>query len=118
MLFRSVQMHDFYQLARHLGLDVLVEAHNEEEIERSMRIDPRIIGVNNRNHKDFSISLENTKRLRPYVPEDKVFVAESGIMGDEDVKFLKECKVDAFLIGRAFMEAENPKELAESWKRL
>ena len=114
----DVQMHDFYQLARHLGLDVLVEAHNEEEIERSMRIDPRIIGVNNRNLKDFSISLENTKRLRPYVPEDKVFVAESGIMGDEDVKFLKECKVDAFLIGRAFMEAENPKELAESWKRL
>ena len=114
----DVQMHDFYQLARHLELDVLVEAHNEEEIERSMRIDPRIIGVNNRNLKDFSISLENTKRLRPYVPEDKVFVAESGIMGDEDVKFLKECKVDAFLIGRAFMEAENPKELAESWKRL
>ena len=114
----DVQMHDFYQLARHLGLDVLVEAHNEEEIERSMRIDPRIIGVNNRNLKDFSISLENTKRLRPYVPEDKVFVAESGIMGDEDVKFLKECKVDAFLIGRAFMEAENPKELAEAWERL
>ena len=114
----DVQMHDFYQLARHLGLDVLVEAHNEEAIERSLRIDPRIIGVNNRNLKDFSISLENTKRLRPYVPEDKVFVSESGIMGDEDVKFLKDCKVDAFLIGRAFMEAENPQELAKKWKNL
>lgn len=114
----DVQMHDFYQLARQLQLDVLVEAHNEEEIERSMKIDPRIIGVNNRNLKDFTISLENTKRLRPYVPEDKVFVAESGIMGDEDVKFLKDCKVDAFLIGRAFMEAENPKELAKKWKNL
>lgn len=114
----DVQMHDFYQLARELKLDVLVEAHNEEEIERSMKINARIIGVNNRNLKDFTISLENTKRLRPYVPEDKVFVAESGIMGDGDVKFLKECEVDAFLIGRAFMEAENPKELAKKWKNL
>ena len=87
-------------------------------MERALKINPRILGVNNRNLKDFTISLENTRRLRPYVPADKVFVAESGIMGDEDVKFLKECKVDAFLIGRAFMEAENPKELAESWKRL
>ena len=114
----DVQMHDFYQLARQLQLDVLVEAHNEEEIERSMKIEPRIIGVNNRNLKDFTISLENTKRLRPYVPEDKVFVAESGIMGDADVEFLKEGRVDAVLIGRAFMEAENPKELAEKWKNL
>ena len=114
----DAQLRDFYQLARELGLDVLVETHDEAEMERALKINPRILGVNNRNLKDFTISLENTRRLRPYVPADKVFVAESGIMGDEDVKFLKECKVDAFLIGRAFMEAENPKELAESWKRL
>lgn len=114
----DVQMHDFYQLARTLELDVLVETHNEEEIERAMKIDPRIIGVNNRNLKDFSISLEHTKRLRPYVPSDKVFVAESGITGDADVAYLKDCGVDAFLIGRAFMESENPKELARRWKEL
>jgi indole-3-glycerol phosphate synthase len=114
----DVQMYDFYQLARSLELDVLVETHDEAEIERAMKIDPRIIGVNNRNLKDFSITLETTKRLRPYVPQEKVFVAESGIMGDGDVRFLHECGVDAFLIGRAFMESENPRELAKRWKEL
>lgn len=114
----DVQMHDFYQLARELELDVLVETHDEEEIERAMKINPRIIGVNNRNLKDFSITLETTKRLRPYIPKDKVFVTESGVMGDEDVRFLHECHVDAFLIGRAFMEAENPKALAHKWKEI
>jgi indole-3-glycerol phosphate synthase len=114
----DVQMHDFYQLARTLSLDVLVETHDEAEIERAMKINPRIIGVNNRNLKDFSITLETTKRLRPYVPQDKVFIAESGIVSDEDVAFLKACDVDGFLIGRAFMESENPKELAQRWKKM
>ena len=91
----DAQMHDFYQLARELELDVLVETHDEAEVERAMKINPRIIGVNNRNLKDFTISLEHTRRLRPYVPEDKVFVAESGITGDEDVRFLRDCGVDA-----------------------
>lgn len=114
----DVQMHDFYQLARSLSLDVLVETHDEREIERVMKFDPRIIGVNNRNLKDFSISLEHTKRLRPYIPKEKVFVTESGIMGDEDVRFLHEVGVDGFLIGRAFMEADNPQALATRWKQL
>ncbi len=112
------QMKAFYQLARELELDVLVETHDEAEVERAMRIDPRIIGVNNRNLKDFTISLETTRRLRAYVPKEKVFVAESGIMGDDDVKFLKDTGVDAFLIGRAFMEAEKPQELALRWKSM
>lgn len=114
----DVQMHDFYQLARELSLDVLVETHDEAEVERAMKIDPRIIGVNNRNLKDFTISLENTRRLRAYVSQDKVMVAESGIMGDADVRFLKDVGVDAFLIGRAFMEAEEPQALAQRWKQL
>jgi indole-3-glycerol phosphate synthase len=114
----DVQMHDFYQLARELNLDVLVETHDEAEVERALKIDPRIIGVNNRNLKDFSISLENTKRLRRYVPQDKVFIAESGIMDDQDVAFLKEVGMDGFLIGRAFMEAENPQALARRWKAM
>lgn len=114
----DIQMRDFYQLARALKLDVLVETHDEWEIERAMRISPRIIGVNNRNLKDFSISLETTKRLRPHVPKDKVFVAESGVMGDEDIGFLRDCGVDALLIGRAFMESEDPRALATRWRKL
>lgn len=114
----DVQMHDFYQLARELELDVLVETHDEYEIERALKIGPRIIGVNNRNLKDFSISLENTKSLKKYIPDDKVYIAESGIMGDGDVEFLAQAGVDGFLIGRAFMESENPRELADKWKRI
>lgn len=114
----DVQMRDFYQLSRELKLDVLVETHDEEEIERALKIDPRIVGVNNRNLKDFSITLKNTERLRKYIPSDKVFVAESGIMNDADVSFLKSIGVDGFLIGRAFMESENPRALAKKWKEM
>ncbi|MCR5594639.1 MAG: indole-3-glycerol phosphate synthase TrpC [Lachnospiraceae bacterium] len=114
----DVMMRDFYQLATELKLDVLVETHDEYEIARALKTDPKIIGVNNRNLKDFSISLENTGRLKKYIPKDKIYIAESGIMGDEDVAYLKEVGVDGFLIGRAFMEAENPAELASRWKAL
>lgn len=114
----DVMMKDFYQLSRELGLDALVEVHDEKEMERALKLDAEIIGVNNRNLKDFTISLDNTKRLSEYMPKEKIFVAESGIVSDEDVKFLKDCHVDAFLIGRAFMESENPKELAQKWKNL
>lgn len=112
------QMYNFYQLSKELKLDVLVETHDEYEIERALKIDPEIIGVNNRNLKDFSINLKNTGRLRSYIPQDKVYVAESGIMNDDDVNYLKEVGVDAFLIGRAFMEADNPSMLAKRWKEV
>ncbi len=114
----DIKMHDFYQLTKELGMDALVETHDEREMERALKLNANIIGVNNRDLRDFSIHLETTKRLSLMVPQDKVFVAESGIVSDEDVKFLKDCRVDAFLIGRAFMEAENPRELARRWKFL
>lgn len=114
----DVQMKDFYDLATELGLDALVETHDEKEMERALKLDAEIIGVNNRDLRDFTIKLDTTKRLSAMVPDDKIFVAESGIVSDEDVKFLKDSRVDAFLIGRAFMEAENPKKLAQHWKNL
>lgn len=114
----DVQMKDFYDLATELGLDALVETHDEAEMERALKLDAKIIGVNNRDLRDFTIKLDTTKRLSKMVPEGKIFVAESGIVSDEDVKFLKDSRVDAFLIGRAFMEAENPRELARHWKNL
>lgn len=114
----DVQMKDFYQLAKELGLGALVEVHDEREMERAIKIDADIIGVNNRDLRDFTIHLDTTKRLSAMVPDDKIFVAESGIITDDDVRFLKESRVDAFLIGRAFMESDNPKELASRWKAL
>jgi indole-3-glycerol phosphate synthase len=114
----DAQMRDFYALAYELGLDALVETHDEAEMERALKLDAKIIGVNNRNLKDFTISLDNTVRLRPMVPEHKCFVAESGIITDDDIRLLKEQRVDAFLIGRALMEADDPRELARKWKMI
>lgn len=114
----DVQLRDFYQLAGELGMDALVETHDEHEMERALKLDAEIIGVNNRDLRDFTIRLETTKRLSAMVPQGKILVAESGIVNDGDVKFLKDCRVDAFLIGRAFMEAEDPRALAKRWKSL
>lgn len=112
------QLKAFKELAVELGMDALIEVHDEKEMERVLLLDADLIGINNRDLRDFSIKLETTKQLSKMVPEDKILVAESGIVSDEDVRFLKECNVDAFLIGRAFMESENPKELAKRWKAL
>ena len=109
---------DFYGLAGELGLDVLVETHDEEEMERALAVSPRIIGVNNRNLKDFTISLENTARLRPMVPEGTVFVSESGVTEDSHIEFLKKWNVDALLIGGAFMLSDHPRDLAARWKNI
>lgn len=114
----DVQLRDFYQLTTELGLDALFEAHTEEQMDRALNCGANIVGVNNRDLRDFSIKLDTTKRLSKMVPDDRIFVAESGIVSDEDVKYLNECCVDAFLIGRAFMESANPQELAKHWKAL
>ena len=87
-------------------------------MDRALNCGAQIVGVNNRDLRDFTIKLDTTKRLSKMVPDDRILVAESGIVSDEDVKYLKECRVDAFLIGRAFMEAANPQELAKHWKAL
>lgn len=108
----------FYELARALSMDVLVEVHDEEEMKRALGLEAGIIGVNNRNLKDFTIDLHTTKRLSEMVPEDVVFLSESGVEKDEDIAFLKGCKVDGLLIGTVFMEDEKPGELADKWKRI
>lgn len=112
------QMKQLYDLAYGLGMDVLLEVHEEEEMERALQLDAKIIGVNNRNLKDFTISLEHTARLSDLLPEGKVFVSESGVTKDEDLEYLKACRVNALLIGRAFMESESPGELADRWKSM
>lgn len=107
-----------YDLAYSLGLSVLCEVHDEEEMQRMINMDVQIIGINNRNLKDFVITLETTKRLSQMVPQGKVLVSESGVVTDEDILTLKESHVDALLIGRAFMESENPCKKALDWKGL
>ena len=83
------ELKEFYELATSLGLDVLLEVHNEEEVEKALSVNPKIIGVNNRNLKDFTISLDTTKRLRTLVPKDTIFVSESGVTNESHIAFLK-----------------------------
>lgn len=108
----------FYELAYALGMDALVEVHDEEEMMRAVGLGAKMIGVNNRNLKDFTIDLSTTGRLKAYLPEETLLVAESGILTDEDICFLKETGVDGVLIGTVFMEAEDVSGLAKSWKEL
>lgn len=117
-ILSDAQLKEYYDLSYSLGMDVLVEVHDEEEMERVLALNPRIIGVNNRNLKDFTISLDNTKRLRPMVPKGTIFVSESGVTCGGHIEFLKECHVDALLIGGAFMLSEHPMELAKEWKAI
>lgn len=99
----SMELRDFYALAESLGLCVLVETHTEQEIKQALKIDARIIGVNNRDLHTFSVDLQTSLDLRPLVPESKVFVSESGISSVSDLRTLLESKVDAVLIGEWFM---------------
>ncbi len=105
-----------YDLAYSLGLDVLCEVHDEEEMKRMIALGVKIIGINNRNLKTFEVSLDTTRRLCTMAPEGTVLVSESGVSTDEDIEVLKTSGADALLIGTAFMESENPKKLALHWK--
>ena len=97
-----------------LGLSALVEAHDENEVKAAVNAGARIIGVNNRNLKDFSVDTENSRRLRELIPNEVLFVSESGVSGAEDVKKLWHIGADAVLVGEALMRAPDKKaKLAE-----
>lgn len=97
-----------------LGISALVEAHDEDEIYSALRAGARIIGVNNRNLKTFTVDFDNCLRLRCLVPNDIIFVAESGIRNRSDIIKLTESGVDAVLIGEALMRADNKKAVLDS----
>ena len=101
----DARLKDYLSLCKELGLDALVEAHNEKEIESAVKADAWIIGVNNRNLKDFSVDFSNALKLRSMIPKDTVYVAESGVKNADDAKRIKETGADAVLIGEAFMRA-------------
>ena len=101
------------EIAHSLGLSALVEAHTEEEIQMALRCGSGIIGVNNRNLKNFQVDISLSSRLRGKVPEDVLFVSESGIRTVQDMAQLREAKVDAVLIGETLMRSEDKKKELE-----
>ena len=95
-------------LAHEIGLDVLVEVHDIDELERALQTDAALIGVNNRNLRTFAVSLDTTLDLRDAVPRDRILVTESGIATRDDVQRMREAGVDAFLVGESFMRETDP----------
>lgn len=103
------ELRRFLSLCDELGLSALVEAHDEGEVTMAVKAGARILGVNNRNLKDFSVDTDNSRRLRERIPHNVLFVSESGISCAEDVANLREVGVDAVLIGEALMRAPDKK---------
>lgn len=101
-------LRDLVRLAADLALDVLVEVHDAEELERALRIEAPLIGINNRNLRTFVTRLDTTLNLLPQIPADRVVVTESGIHTPADVALMREHGVHAFLVGEAFMRAPDP----------
>lgn len=99
----DVQLRDFLELAKELGLDALTEVHDEAQTERALRAGAQIIGVNNRDLRTFQVDMNNSLRLRRLVPEEVVFVSESGIKGPEEIRLLRENRVDGVLVGETLM---------------
>ncbi len=98
----------FTRLAHDLGLDVLVEVHDEAECARALQLPLRVIGVNNRNLHDFSVSLETSRRIKTMLPADYLLVSESGIHTRADIEALQADGIHAFLVGGALMQADDP----------
>ena len=101
------QIRAYLSLCDRLGLSALVEAHDEAEVKTALRAGARIIGVNNRNLKDFTVDTENSRRLRALIPPQVLFVSESGVKSAGDVAKLREIGADAVLIGETLMRAED-----------
>lgn len=108
------QMKDYIRICDELGLSALVEVHDEQEVQTALNTGARIIGVNNRNLKDFSVDTDNSRRLRELIPPNVLFVSESGVRTAEDVETLRKIGADAVLIGETLMRASDKRaKLAE-----
>jgi indole-3-glycerol phosphate synthase len=102
------QMSELHAAARECGMDVLIEVHNREELERSLPLDNPLVGINNRDLHSFETRLETTWDLLPHIPAGRLVITESGIHDTRDVAAMRERGVNAFLVGEAFMRAPDP----------
>ena len=112
------QLKEYLDIAHGLGLSAIVETHDDKEMEQAIEAKAGIVGVNNRNLKDFSVDVNNSMRLREMAPEGMIFVAESGIKVREDVAVLEEAGVDAVLVGETLMRAKDKRAMLNYLKGL
>tara|TARA_A100000164_G_scaffold298524_1_gene272985 strand:- start:282 stop:1088 length:807 start_codon:yes stop_codon:yes gene_type:complete len=109
---------DLESCSKELGMDVLLEIHNEYELDIAIQLKSPLLGINNRNLSTFETSISNTVNIMNKIPKNKLVISESGINSPKEIKKLKSLEVNAFLIGEAFMRAQNPgKELARLFEK-
>lgn len=99
---------ELYGLALHLDMDVLIEVHDQDELERALQLSPKIVGINNRDLRTFDVTLQTTLDLLGQIPDGVLVVTESGILTKADVQLMQANQVNAFLVGEAFMRTESP----------
>jgi indole-3-glycerol phosphate synthase len=104
----DAQMQDLETIAMQLGMDVLVEVHNAEELQRALSLNTPLLGINNRNLRTFETSLQTTLDLQAQIPADRIIITESGIHTTEDVQLMLDNGIYGFLVGEAFMRADSP----------
>jgi indole-3-glycerol phosphate synthase len=117
-LLDKKQLGEYIGIAESIGMDALVECHDELEIKTAIRAGAKIIGVNNRNLINFQVDLENSKRLRNLVPPDLLFVSESGIQNKNDVKNAANLGADAVLVGEALMRSKDKVKTLSDWRNV
>ena len=110
-ILKGLQIEKYLEICEDLGLSAIVETHDENEARTALDLGARVIGVNNRNLKDFTVDTNNSARIRDMIPGDRIYVSESGIKTAKDVQILREMQVDAVLIGETLMRAED-----KTWK--
>ncbi len=116
-LLDEATIREYIGICDSLGLSALVEAHDEAEIDMAVRAGARIIGVNNRNLKNFTVDVHNSERLRKLVPQDIFFIAESGIRTQDDIRVLHEAGVNGVLIGETLMRSDDKKAMLDELRK-
>ena len=116
-ILNNSKLENFLQICDDLKISAIVETHDEVEIKNALSVGAKIIGVNNRNLKDFTVDFSNAARLREIIPADKIFVAESGVKTPDDIQTLKKIGADAVLIGETLMRSDDKKKTLAELKK-
>ncbi len=116
-LLNDDELRDFFEVAELLGISAIFEAHDEAEVNRAIKAGAHIIGVNNRNLKNFDVNINNSIKYRNMIPDDIIFISESGVRDKDDLVSLRKAEVDAVLIGEALMRSNSPADTLRDWKK-
>ncbi len=110
------ELFNFYNLAKELGIESLIEIHNEKDLEKAIKVGAKLIGINNRDLSSFNTNLSTTVKLSKLIPKGILKISESGISSEEDIVYLKEGNIDGILVGESFIKSDSISELARRFK--